>query len=111
MAPLGGNEAMDNTPRPKTYLYLYVADESPNSVRAMANLEAICREYFEEGCYLLTVIDVMKDPLRALDDEILVTPTLIRLGAPSVRILGDLSDREMVVRSLGLSDEIERESK
>jgi circadian clock protein KaiB len=107
MRSFGGNEVVDNAPRPKTYLYLYVADESPNSVRAIANLEAICREYFEEGCYVLTVIDVMKDPLRALNDEILVTPTLICLGAPSVRILGDLSDREMVVRSLGLSDEAE----
>jgi circadian clock protein KaiB len=107
MRSFGGNEVVDNAPRPKTYLYLYVANESPNSVRALANLKSICQEYYKEGCYLLTVIDVMKDPLRALDDEILVTPTLIRLGAPSVRILGDLSDREMVVRSLGLSDEIE----
>jgi circadian clock protein KaiB len=102
-----GDELTDHAPRLKTYLYLYIANESPNSVRALANLKSICQDYYKEGCYHLTVIDVMKDPLRALDDEILITPTLIRLGAPSVRILGDLSDREMVVRSLGLSDEIE----
>jgi circadian clock protein KaiB len=102
-----GDEMTNRVPRQKTYLYLYIADESPNSVRALANLESICQEYLQEGCYHLTVIDVMKDPLRALDDEILITPTLIRLGAPSVRILGDLSDRERVVRSLGLSDKME----
>lgn len=106
MSPSGGSELSDSPPRPRTYLYLYVTDESPNSVRAMANLEAICKAYFEEGCYQIIVIDVIKKPLRALDDEILITPTLIRLGAPSVRILGDLSDRDMVVRSLGLRDEI-----
>jgi circadian clock protein KaiB len=107
MSSFGGSEVRDSVPRAKIYLYLYVANQSPNSVRALANLQAICEEYLEKGCYQLTVVDIMKDPLRALDDGILVTPTLIRLAAPSVRIIGDLSDREAVVRSLGLSGEVE----
>jgi circadian clock protein KaiB len=79
------------------YPNLYVANESPNSVRARANLEAICREYLVEGRYHLAVIDILKDPLRALDDGILVTPTLICLG-----------DRQAVLSSLGLSEDAER---
>ena len=53
------------------------------------------------------MIDILKDPLRALDDRILVTPTLIRLAAPSRRIIGDLSDHDQVLHTLNLGQEHE----
>ena len=91
----------------KIHLHLYVAGQSPNSTRAIANLKAICQDHLEEGSYQITVIDILKDPLRALDDRILVTPTLIRLAAPSRRIIGDLSDHDQVLHTLNLGQEHE----
>jgi circadian clock protein KaiB len=83
-------------------LRLYVANRSPNSLRAMANLEAICRECLKEGTYRLEVVDILADPLRAVRDKILVTPTLAKLSIPPVLILGDLSERDRVLAVLGL---------
>ena len=43
-----------------------------------------------------------REPLRALVEGILVTPTLVRLSPPVRHIVGDLSDRAIVLRALGL---------
>ena len=57
-------------------LRLYVAGESPNSLRAIANLQAMCREYLGSGCRL-EIVDILEDPLRLFTDGVLVTPTLV----------------------------------
>jgi len=81
-------------------LRLYITGQSPNSTRALANLRALCQELFGGGCYDLDVVDLLLDPLRAVDDHILVTPTLVKLPLPSIQIVGDLSDRESVLEVL-----------
>ncbi|MEB3309746.1 MAG: circadian clock protein KaiB [Snowella sp.] len=97
----------------KTYvLKLYVAGNTPNSVRALKTLKTILEKEFK-GVYALKVIDVLKNPQLAEEDKILATPTLARILPPPVRkIIGDLSDREKVLIGLDLLyDEIrERET-
>jgi circadian clock protein KaiB len=83
-------------------LRLYIADDAPNSVEARANLKAICRQALEPDAYDLEVIDVLADPLRALEDGVLVTPTLISIGVVPVSIVGTLEDHDKVKRALGL---------
>lgn len=85
----------------KTYvLKLYVAGNTPNSVRALKTLKSILEQDFQ-GVYALKVIDVLKNPQLAEEDKILATPTLSKVLPPPVRkIIGDLSDREKV--SIGL---------
>ena len=69
---------------------------------ALANLYAICRKHFPES-HRIELIDVLKDPMRALADEILVTPTVVKLSpAPEQQIIGNLSEEEEVLRALGL---------
>jgi len=86
---------------------LYVAGGAPNSVRALANLYAICRKHFPES-HRIEVIDVLKEPFRALAEAILVTPTLVVLSpAPEQRIIGNLSEEDEVLRALGLPQEPE----
>ena len=81
---------------------LYIAGGAPNSVRALANLYAICRKHFPQS-HRIEVIDVLKEPLRALAEAILVTPTLVKLSpAPEQQIIGNLSEEEEVLRALGL---------
>ncbi len=87
----------------KTYvLKLYVAGNTPNSVRALKTLKTILEEEFQ-GVYALKVIDVLKNPQLAEEDKILATPTLTKILPPPVRrIIGDLSDRERVLIGLDL---------
>ncbi|MBD2200120.1 MULTISPECIES: circadian clock protein KaiB [Calothrix] len=87
----------------KTYvLKLYVAGNTPNSVRALKTLKDILDQEFQ-GVYALKVIDVLKNPQLAEEDKILATPTLSKILPPPVRkIIGDLSDRERVLIGLDL---------
>jgi circadian clock protein KaiB len=87
----------------KTYiLKLYVAGNTPNSMRALKTLRNILETEFR-GVYALKVIDVLKNPQLAEEDKILATPTLAKILPPPVRrIIGDLSDRERVLIGLDL---------
>ena len=87
----------------KTYiLKLYVAGNTPNSMRALNTLREILNNEFK-GVYALKVIDVLKQPQLAEEDKILATPTLAKILPPPVRkIIGDLSDREKVLIGLDL---------
>ena len=83
---------------------LYLAGDAPQSQRARANLQAICDAYLN-GNWHVEIIDLLKEPRRFLEDEILVTPTLIRYTPPPVcRLMGNLSDRAAVLAVLGLKE-------
>lgn len=83
-------------------LRLYVTGNAPNSRNARANLPLILERY-HPGPFELEVIDVLKDPARALGDNILVTPTLVKLGpGPLCQIIGDLGEHDHVVAALDL---------
>jgi circadian clock protein KaiB len=88
----------------KSILRLYVAGRTTKSRKAISNLEAICKEYLCDS-YLIDIIDVLDDPIQALNDGVLVTPTLVRLSPPPVKtIVGDLSDRDTVLLALDLKE-------
>jgi circadian clock protein KaiB len=87
------------------HLRLYVAGQSPKSVRAVENLRQVCEEYLP-GRYTIELVDLIQDPQRARSDEIIAVPTLIRkLPEPIRRIIGDLSDTEKVLIGLQLSED------
>ena len=86
---------------------LYIANNAPNSVRAIANLEAICKEHLKDN-FKLEIIDVLEYPLRALADGILVTPSLAKMSpSPASRIVGNLSDKRSVLHALGIPEPVE----
>ena len=90
------------SPRKTYILKLYVAGNTPNSMRALKTLRNILEPEFR-GVYALKVIDVLKNPQLAEEDKILATPTLSKILPPPVRrIIGDLSDRERVLIGLDL---------
>ena len=90
------------SPRKTYILKLYVAGNTPNSMRALKTLRNILDTEFQ-GVYALKVIGVLKNPQLAEEDKILATPTLSKILPPPVRrIIGDLSDRERVLIGLDL---------
>jgi len=81
---------------------LYVADDTPNSALAIANLTAICESHLP-GRHVIEVVDVFREPKRALADRILITPTLVKLApAPLRSIVGTLTDSATVLLALRL---------
>ena len=83
-------------------LRLYTAGQSPTSLAALANLKRICDEHLA-GRYSIEVIDLMKNPRLAKDDEIVAIPTLVRkLPEPLRKIIGDLSNEERALVGLQL---------
>ena len=85
---------------------LYIAGSAPNSVRAIANLQAICREHLD-GIHKLEIIDVLEHPLRAMADGVLVTPSLAKVSPlPVANVVGNLDDTSEVLRALGLKGKV-----
>lgn len=83
-------------------LRLYVAGQTPKSLQAAANLQRICEEYLP-GRYKIEVVDLLKNPRLAKEDEIVAIPTLVRkLPDPIRRVIGDLSNVEKALIGLQL---------
>jgi circadian clock protein KaiB len=81
---------------------LYTADETLNSVQAIANLTALCEIHLPNR-HEIEVVDVFAHPQRALADKIRMTPTLLKLSPlPVRRIIGTLSQTKLVLVALGL---------
>lgn len=84
------------------HLRLYVAGQTPKSVRAYDNLKKICEEHLT-GRYTIEVIDLVKTPQLAKGDEIIAIPTLVRqLPHPIRKIIGDLSNTDKTLVGLQL---------
>jgi circadian clock protein KaiB len=83
-------------------LRLYVAGQSPKSVKAFANLKRICDEHLA-GRYRIEIVDLLKNPQLARGDQILAIPTLVKkIPEPMKKIIGDLSNTERALVGLDL---------
>ena len=93
-------ESPDATADEMWNLCLYVANRTPTSVNAMMNLKKICEEHLA-GHYRIEVVDLLKHPERAISDQIVAVPTVVRtLPATIRRVIGDLSNTERVLTGL-----------
>ncbi len=81
---------------------LYVAGDTQNSAQAVANLTTLCRTYLP-GQHKIELVDVFREPKRALEDHILMTPILIKLSPPpAARVIGTLNETQLVLQALGM---------
>lgn len=94
---------MKKTPRSTWRLRLYVAGQTPKSITALANLKRLCDQHLA-GRYRIEVVDLVDQPHRASQDDIVVVPTLVRRLPPPIRkIIGDLSQSEKVLVGLNVT--------
>lgn len=83
-------------------LRLYIAGQSPKSVTALANIKRVCEEELK-GRHRLEVVDLLKHPKLAVQDQIVAIPTLVRKLPPPLRkLIGDLSHSNRIVVGLEL---------
>jgi len=81
-------------------LRLYVTDATPKSARAIVNARRLLEEHLHDR-YSLEIINIAEHVSRAMADQIVCAPTLLRLApAPVRRIIGDMSDVARVLKGL-----------
>jgi circadian clock protein KaiB len=87
--------------RPIVSLRLYIAGDAPNSVLAISNISEICRMHYPDS-HQLEIVDVFADPMRALEDHVLLTPMLVVCSlTPPRTIVGQLSNPDVVLNVIG----------
>jgi circadian clock protein KaiB len=105
-SPSGKATAKDNGSKDHAKawnLRLYIAGQTAKSITALANLKRICDRELE-GHYTVEVIDLMKNPELARNDQIVAIPTLVRkIPEPMRRIIGDLSSADKVLIGLEMA--------
>ncbi|MBF4464217.1 MULTISPECIES: circadian clock KaiB family protein [Flavobacterium] len=98
------DNSADGTSTTKHKFMLFVSGMSVKSGHAIENLRKICDKHLREN-YELEIIDISRDTEQAVIHQIVAIPTLIKIQpAPRRIILGDLSDKEKVLRILNLSE-------
>lgn len=84
----------------KYVLELFVSGDTFVSQRAIESIKALCEEVLRNQ-YHLKIIDLQKDPEKAVSENIVVVPTLIRRSpGPKRQIIGDLQNKERIIRGL-----------
>jgi circadian clock protein KaiB len=99
------SEATTAKPGHAVYIFrLYVTGSTPRSIRAIRNLTQLCQEHLA-GRYTLEVIDLYQHPELAQAADIIAAPTLLKqLPLPIQKLIGDLSNEQQLVASLGLME-------
>jgi circadian clock protein KaiB len=86
-------------------LRLYITGTTAGSTRAIQQVRKVCEEHLH-GRYDLEVIDIYQLPSLAKHDQIIATPTLIKvLPAPLRRLIGDLSDVTRVLFGMDIREQ------
>lgn len=81
---------------------LFIADHTQNSAQAIVNLQQLCKDHLA-GRHSIEIVDVLREPERALAAGVFMTPTLLKVApSPDVRIVGTLSQTDTVLLALGL---------
>jgi circadian clock protein KaiB len=94
---------MDSNDNQKWHLRLYVSGDTEKNRSSISSLKQICNKHLK-GKSEIEVIDLMQNPQMAFEDNIIVTPSLLRkLPLPVRKIIGDLSDTEKVILGLEIS--------
>lgn len=84
------------------FLRLYIAGTSPQSTRAVVNIRKFCETHLK-GRYELEIVDLTQNPTLAQTDQVIATPTLIKLRPrPERRFIGELSESARLMAGLGL---------
>lgn len=99
-------KAKPGKPKPRQHdvwkLRLFVAGQTPKSMRAFGNLKVLCEEHLK-GRYQIEVIDLLENPDMARGNQIVALPTLVvNLPQPVRQIIGDLSNTDRVLVGLAL---------
>lgn len=98
---------MKNSPKKPYYVFnLYISGMNEHSLSAVKNLKKICDKYLS-GQHEIKVIDLLTNPAKASENQIVAIPTLVKeLPLPVRTVIGDLSNTNQVLINLEIKQEI-----
>ena len=86
----------------KWELELFINDATPRSAASLYNVKAAVDRYLPGG-YHLKVVDIIQEPAQAKINQIVATPTLIKVSPSPRRVLvGDFTNLDCVLGALHL---------
>ena len=95
--------AVSSDSEPRYVLRLYVSGASIKSLAAIRNIWYICQASLPNR-YTLEVVDIYQQPERAVRDQVVAAPMLVKeRPLPRRQVIGTLSNTPKVMRILGLS--------
>jgi len=98
--PRAVQENTDDTSPVEFVFKLYITGATYHSTVAVKNIIRICEQYLK-GRYTLDIVDVYQQPKLAKEEQIIATPTLIKLQPnPTQRLIGDMSDSSKIIAVL-----------
>ena len=81
---------------------IFLKGKQGRSQKALRDFKAFLELCFKNN-YTLDVVDIMTDADLAEADGVLATPTVLKPGPPpKKRVIGDLSNPEMLLMAFGL---------
>jgi circadian clock protein KaiB len=91
-------------PETRLMLRLFVAGLTPRSKLAIQTLRRLCEERMD-GNYQLEIVDISQQPSLARQEQIIATPTLVKLTPrPKKIMVGDFSQTAKLLAGLGLAE-------
>jgi circadian clock protein KaiB len=87
----------------ENYIFrLYVSGATALSARAVVNARQVCDAHLK-GRYQLEILDIADNVVKAMKDQIVAAPTLVKLApGPLRRFIGDMSNAEGLLERLGV---------
>ena len=83
-------------------LRLYLSSAAPLSSKAVVNTRAFCEQHLA-GRYQLEILSIAENVDKAMQDQVLAAPTLVRISPlPMRKFIGDMSNPDRLLDGLGL---------
>jgi circadian clock protein KaiB len=102
MTPWEPETVQPSSPDEAWQLILFVVRDDDRTRRVQVRLETLLQAHLP-GPYRIETVNIMTNPEKGDDFDVIVTPTLIRVTPePRIRLVGDLTLTEQVVARLGL---------
>lgn len=102
MTKNGRKRSAPKKAEPEHVFRLFVSGLTPRSQSAIDNLHEYCERHLE-GRHRIEVIDLYQSPELAAKEQIVATPTLLKLTPlPERRLIGDLSHEDRFLRGVDI---------
>ena len=84
-------------------LQLFVAGMSQRSMEAIENVRNLCNLYLKDK-FTLEIIDLYKHPEAAEEQQIIFSPSLVKLHPlPKKTMIGNFTNLENVIKTFGIN--------
>jgi circadian clock protein KaiB len=91
---------MKKYPFKKIKFTVFIFGQSLNSIRVLENVRRFCENFFESS-YEIKIIDLSKEPEKAVEHNVLAVPTtMVDIDGQKKKLIGTLHDMDKLAEFL-----------